>query len=315
MILLMLCSMTLWGVDDSLSESGKLNNLAQGYSKNRSTFSRFICEFEYRRRSRAESVPEAIEGNITPPVDKHRGRWIVNGDKEWYSLIPQPNPDSIPPAGGICVLDNDNRVLLGEDLAVTYTKKHRVVNVFDSRDKGFGIRVSPFNVDLMGPNEYSNPARYLNDCLSGRFTGHYLGEQVIQGMNCVVVKVDTPIGVVTFGFDPAKNFALRYQADDRKDAGRIYEVFVTDYQAVGEAWFPFRTLVAHRPRNGAVEVSEIKVTSLDTDNAIKNEEFKFDVDANTTIATNAVPYQRVTKQRETITLEEFRKILSTISSR
>ncbi|MBX9655747.1 hypothetical protein K2Y11_19190 [bacterium] len=255
----------------------------------------------------------AIEGRSTPPVDQHRGRWIVDGNKEWYSLIPLPNPDSIPPEGGVCVLENDNHVLLGEDLAVTYTKKQRVVNVFDSRDKGFGIRVSPFNVDLMGRNEYSNPSRYLNDCLSGRFTGHYLGEQVIQGMNCVVVKVDTPIGVVTFGFDPTKNFALRYQADDRRDAGRIYEVFITDYQPVGEAWFPFRTVVVLRPGNGAVEVNEIKVTLLDTDTAIKDEEFRFDIDANTNIAVAELPYQRTTRQRETITLRDFRSLLEKYS--
>ncbi|MDR2705867.1 MAG: hypothetical protein LBC02_08840 [Planctomycetaceae bacterium] len=277
--------------------------LSTAYKKNRDSFTNINCKFKFIWKAKADSIQQAIDHKyeITPNTVLHDGKLISkNGDTYFERICSQEDKiknenilkeafnqqkdNSIIINGKKVVLVkarcHDVILLVSKDLyRLTYSESGRVANIIPSgvEEGGVGIEFSPFDMGVMARNEYSNPHRYLQDCIRGRFSGKYEGIQEINGQQLEVVTFSTKDSnnqpSMKFGFDPKKGFLATYIADyDSKTHALRYEAFITETKhCSGDRYFPMRSVIvmpeneSYRINDGKYYVNSIEVTELDVD--------------------------------------------------
>ncbi|MBL8849055.1 MAG: hypothetical protein JNG89_05200 [Planctomycetaceae bacterium] len=275
---LLLAALLAAGPDDA-----KLKALADAYQANRQSFVNVDCRFKVQFGSCA-TLEDALAGRFLEQRDEQwdqrGGRWTVRGPFVRYEygflLDPAAKDDDEYLISGNYLLQRLQGSTTGNDVAL-----------FDSvEDDGFGIRFHPFNIDIIGPHEYSNPPRYVDSCLSGRFVGRYNGIETIQGIQLETVSIG-PSGMVVpvkMGFDPLRGHLLCYMQDSDPDTGRLrYAAYVTSArECTGGRWIPLRWVNFRDPESAEPHSTTIlTVTDLNVDDPPPDESFEMVVPAAT----------------------------------
>jgi hypothetical protein len=276
------------------SDNDVFHVLSEGYKKNRDSFTNVNCKFLVTQHAQAETIPEALEGKwqITSKTVIRDGillvkegntrfelkcrldvKKIVEDELKKLTATSKTNQSNDTQMLMITVPCLDELVLSTKDLyRLTYSSMGKIVNIIPKgvEEGGVGIEFSPFDMGVMARNEYSNPYRYLQDCIRGRFSGKYEGMQEINGQQLEIVTFSTKESnnqpSMKFGFDPKKGFLATYIADyDNKTHTLIYEAFIMETKhCSGDRYFPMRSVVVYR-ENGKYRVNSIEVTELDVD--------------------------------------------------
>jgi hypothetical protein len=277
-----------------------ITSLKDAYTRNRQSFTAVDCEFTWRRGI-AESLPDALAGMISTSLPAQHGRWVVDGQNEMYELRCDPELNQqvgqakrnfaergIKTSTGwlIPVPCAESYYLKSEAYSLSYGSLTLAANLFPKPelDPG-GIRVTPFNLDIMGGNEASSPTRYLDDCLNGRFESSVAGMQPIDGNEYLIVSLGPGLRM-TYGFDPQRGHLLAYySASDANTGEKLFEMHVTDARAcAGGRWFPTRTVLVSNPNPGApFDVRELQVVKLDVDSPPAPDAFQLDLAAGTQV--------------------------------
>jgi hypothetical protein len=295
------------------SDNDVFRVLSEGYKKNRDSFPNMNCKFRFTWKAKADSIQQAIDYKyeITPKTVFKDGKLISKDRNTYFELRCSPEDKIITEKQrkeGITKKSNqqdsqksktdkkdegrelsnnivtvrclDSVVLVSKDLyRLTYSESRRVANILPSgvEEGGIGIEHSPFDMGVMARNEYSNPHRYLQDCIRGRFSGKYEGTQEINGQQLEIVTFSTKDSnnqpSMKFGFDPKKGFLATYIADyDNKTHIPRQEAFITETKhCSGDRYFPMRSVVVY-PENelypindGKYRINSFEVTELNVD--------------------------------------------------
>jgi hypothetical protein len=285
--------------------------LSTAYKKNRDSFPNINCKFRVIIHAKSNSIQQAIDYKyeITQKTVIQEGKLISKDGNTYFERICSQNDkimtknilknafnqkdvhDSsnnkednnvikIPGGTAITIRCSDVVLLVSKDLyRLTYSDVGHVANIFPSgvEEGGYGIEFSPFDMGVMARNEYSNPHRYLQDCIRGRFSGKYEGTQEINGQQLEIVTFSTKDSnnqpSMKFGFDPKKGFLATYIADyNIKTHNLVTEAFITETKhCSGDRYFPMRSVVIYpenenyRINDGKYRVNSIEVTELDID--------------------------------------------------
>lgn len=260
--------------------------LADGYERNRESFPSLDCTFRHIK-SFSPTREDALKGRMTGKETVRSGKWLVSGTLVRYELLCDPEliheaerrMTAALKSGGdsmVSVPCIDVFYLKNTDFTLRYGPLTLAANMFTNTDVDpTGIRVTPFNVDFMGADEYSNPARYLRDCISGRFEGTFLGRENILGVNALCVSLRYPNGRMKFAFDPERNYMLLFQSDEQNGEA-LYEVFALGAREFsGGRWFPTKVIKLINPsKHGEMEVEQVLVDSIHVDMPIAKERFE-----------------------------------------
>jgi hypothetical protein len=274
------------------SDQDVFSVFSEGYKKNRDSFTNVNCKFLVTQHAQAETIPEALEykWQITSNTVIRDGILLVKegntrfelkcrsdikkfAEYELKKIKNQSDQTNDNNKRYIVIPCSDVFVISSNDLfRLTYSTINETVNIFPKgvEEGTYGVEYSPFDMGIMARNEYSSPYRYLQDCIRGRFVGHYEGMQEINGQQLEIVTFSTKDSNnhprMKFGFDPKKGFLATYIVDynDRTHTP-IYEAFITEMKhCSGDRYFPMRSVVVF-PENGKFRVSSIEVTALDVD--------------------------------------------------
>ncbi len=288
------------------SDRDLLGVLAESYSQNREGFSSFSCKFTVDA-GLASTREDALAGKLQPgPIGPRKGLWIVDGTRARYEILCDPKDierfqkaieKRIKEGGeGPASTNCADRVRLdGNGYRIKFGPFIHGANLFGRNESdGEGIRMTPFNMDVMGADEFSNPARYMRSCLSGRFQFVVKGTQTINDLDLIVVQVHDqkgpkgePIGP-TLGFDPKAGYLARYISLMDTRTGMIFsEVFVNEVKSCsGDRWFPTKvTVVRNSDAPPPFQVERLTVTELDADHRPEADDFKIDLPAGTMVST------------------------------
>ena len=276
-----------------------LGVLAEGYSRNRESFDAIDCRFDYAQ-GKAATIENALAGRFTERFVKQRGHWLVNGRAVLYQLLCAPElreeterikredidrrksraSGSATPSEYLKVPCLDSEFLRNDSYSLHYAASIRAGNLFSKTDQdGNGIRITPFNVDFLAADEYSNPARYIAEALAGQWDAKFDGTKRINGVDTLVARIGAKLEV-TFGFDPARNFLLVYSSyAGAKPGQRYYEAYVTAArECSGGRWFPMRTVLVRNPDRGPpFHVREVTVVEVDVDSTPRADRFRLEV--------------------------------------
>jgi hypothetical protein len=228
--------------------------------------------------------------------------------------------------GGIVLIRCSDVVLLvSKDLyRMSYSEVGRVANIHPRgvMEGEYGIECSPFDMGVMARNEYSNPHRYLQDCVRGRFSGKYEGTQEINGQQLEIVTFSTKDSNnhprMKFGFDPKKGFLATYIVDyDDKTHIPHYEAFITETKhCSGDRYFPMRSVVVH-PEKEHYQINDEKywvnsfeVTELDVDTPPDSNLIQIELPKGTQVTAPSFKSQWMNVEEETIlvTPQEIEKL-------
>jgi hypothetical protein len=276
------------------SDNDVFRVLSEGYKKNRDSFTDVNCKFLVTQHAQAETIPQAIEGQwkITSKTVIRDGIMLVKEGNIRFELkckldvekfvedelkkqiaTSKTNQSNDTQKSMITVPCLDNLVLSTKDLyRLTYSSIGKIVNIIPKgvEEGGVGIEFSPFDMGVMARNEYSNPYKYLQDSIRGRFSGKYEGTQEINGQQLEIVTFSTKESNnhprMKFGFDPKKGFLVTYITTyDNKTHTPIYEAFIAETKhCSGNRYFPMRSVIVY-PEKGKYRVNSIEVTELDVD--------------------------------------------------
>jgi hypothetical protein len=276
------------------ADNDALKIFSEGYKKNRESFTDVNCQFLVTQHAQAETIPQALEGKwqMAPKTVVRDGTMlikegnirfelkcrldvekIVEAELKKLTITSKTNPSNDPQMSMITVPCLGDLVLSTKDLyRLTYSSIGKIVNIIPKGvgEGGIGIEFSPFDMGVMARNEYSNPHRYLQDCIRGRFSGKYEGTQEINGQQLEIVTYSTKESNnhlrMKFGFDTKKGFLATYITTyDNKTHTPIYEAFITETKRCsGDRYFPMRSVIVF-PENGKYRVNSIEVTELNVD--------------------------------------------------
>ena len=284
--------------EDPVDPKQALGAIAEGYRNNRDAFQQIDCVFELTI-GRSATLDQAVIGDLYAASPARSGKWMVNGEHVLYSLLCDPGVNEAVRKKMDGLRAKREAATLNIDCAdIYYLQKHGgyslnfspiniTSNIFTADDQdGFGIRYTPFAMDVMGSNEFSNPHRYLMDYLRGRWEGRFVGtERAVSGQDIVVCEVANNFRV-RLGFDPARGYMLASMSDrDPTDGLRMYIAHVLDAKKCSNgAWFPMRTVKVYNPDSGPPYHTEIiKVISLNTDEPVPVDRFSLDLPKDTQV--------------------------------
>ena len=276
--------------DDSNQDA--IGVMAEGYSRNRESFPVINCRFTFVR-GQADSLEDALSGNLGEERITQTGHWLVDGSSVRYELLCDPamneetfrRMEAHTPADGpsIAVPCSDLFYLRSNEYSLRYSPMNLSANLFGVGDADAGgIRVTPFNIDVMGADEYSNPARYLRDCLDGRFQGHFEGSERIGEADVLVVSIEEragPDGTMVghkYALDPNRGYLpVRISDTSPRSGKRFYSVHLLQAQEFsGDRWFPTDVVKVISPdTDPPFDVDRIQVEQLDVDRNVNADEF------------------------------------------
>lgn len=293
------------------AERNAIGVLAEGYARNREAFPFIDCRFDWMR-AKAPTVDDALKGKFIGDSLVRHGHWLVSGPNVRYEVLCDPAVTAANMSAlredwqrlrksekgaetkfALPVNCMDRLILRSDAYSLKYGPFVHAANLFSKTDQdGEGIRYTPFNIDILGPDESSNPGRYLRDCLNGRFQGRFLGTPQINGVDVLVVTVGgtpgptgEPVGP-KFGFDPKRGYLPVYISDTSPESGkRWYEAHITEArQCTNDRWFPTRVVKIISPDTGApYEVEQITVLDLDVDSEPSADRFQLELAAGTQV--------------------------------
>src|SRR5579862_5061283 len=237
---------SLWSPSFDINDPNAIGVLLEGYTRNRESFVSLECRFKWVT-GKALSFDDAVAGRFSEISLVQNGHWLVNKSKVRYELLCDPDgakrtseimqgkakvpvttgqekTKSPTPFNVPCL---DRLFLRNDAYSLKYGPQMSGANLFAKTDQDAeGIRVTPFNPDCLGADEYSSPSRYLRDALAGKWNAHFIGTQKVNGVDTLLVDVAQSM---RFGFDPKKGYILAYASDtDPKTGKRRYVVQVTD---------------------------------------------------------------------------------------
>lgn len=323
----------LWGETGCADEDrSALGVLREGYLANRESFPFIDCRFQFVR-TEARTISDCLAGRFIGKRVIQRGHWLVNGPEQRYELVceaavtkamekrleeeAKKRRGARSDRAGISVPLEcaDHLYLTSRDsYSMSYGPLLSGANIFPKGvEDGWGIRITPFSMDAMGPNESANPARYLKDCLDGRFVGRYLGTQQVNGVAVMMAAVGTSKEIMaeTFGFDPARGFLpVYFSRRDPKTGKRHSEVHVTNAKRCSQnRWFPMRSVVVNDPDSKApFKVEEIAVTHLDVDAEPARERFFLDLPAGAQVNVPGEPAWRNLRKPERVNARDIARV-------
>ena len=149
-----------------------------------------------------------------------------------------------------------------------------------------GVRISPFDLDTMGSNGVSHPARYINSALEGRFRYKYLGA-LDTSMTDLTVEVTGERNQLHFSFDPAQSYLLsRVICTNRDSMNLLYEMRVLKAKKCPmERWIPVHAVKVVYPINEQpMRVYEMKVLDLDTEYKSQPSDWEIEIQSNEQIS-------------------------------
>ncbi|MEQ8853229.1 hypothetical protein [Gimesia sp.] len=281
-LLILITSAATNGVNDDI-----LGVLAVGYTRNRESFPVFDCRFEWRD-AKAATIEDALAGKFISEAKPLQGHWLVDEENVRYELMCTPemrkeaedateNPQITEQNEKfeIPIPCADNLYLRNKSYLLSYGPLTLAANLFGPSDpRTSGVRITPFNPDIMGTEERSSPDRFLRACLSGRFVGHFDGTEKINGVDVLAVTIGErpgPDGKLVghkYGFDPDRGHLPVYISDRSPQSGKLlYEAYITEAREFsGERWFPTRVVLILAPESEPpYQLKELKVSKLDVD--------------------------------------------------
>ncbi len=280
-----------------------LGVLEEGYLRNREAFPDIDCRFDYAG-GKAATAEEALAGRFIQKEVMNRGRWLVNGPNVLYELLCTPEKteqterikketaerdkkdlDSgkqLPDKSVVWVPCVDTLYLRNVSYSLRYGPSTLAATLFNKTDNdGAGIRITPFNLDFLGPDEYSSPASYFRDARARQWPANFDGTKRINGVDTLIARVG-PSLEATFGFDPARGYLLVYFSYMNAESGNAYlEAYVTEArECSGDRWFPMRTVVIDNPGSSPpFNVKEVTVLELDVDAEPHADRFRLELPA------------------------------------
>jgi hypothetical protein len=272
--------------------------LREGYLHNRSSFDRIQCDFIWQKGF-APNKEAALRGDFSDSLKPvGYGKWLVNGNKVSYSLkCPEESAkitkDTLKSVFGsenraeskshdkqktlVSVPCFDQHFLNNGTHFLNYSPWVMNANLFEGDGSTVtGIRVTPFNPDCFGSEEYSSPGRQLHDCLSGRFKWKYDGVERIAGRDLLLVSFG-PDYDTRLGFDPKRGYMLGYQSEidikTNKALRAVYWLQAKKFRT--DRWFPTKAVSLSRPDElGAIAIRQLNVTHLVVDIAAPDDAFQ-----------------------------------------
>jgi hypothetical protein len=286
------------------ADNDVLKVFSEGYKKNRESFTNISCKFRVTANLQSETSVQATKGILqkTSETTSQDGIWFVKDGSVRFELkcstdnkiiVDKMNKEiqKKPLKQGEEKVTNvpclDTFVMSSKDsFRLTYSDIMKVANIIPKgvEEGGVGVECSPFDMGIMARNEYSNPYRYLQDCINGRFTGRYEGTEEINGQRLEIVTFSTKTSGnqprMKFGFDPKKGFLATYIADYNENTHKPnYEAFILETKKCsGDRFFPIKSVVVSffRP-DGKLSVRSIVVTDLDVDTPLDPNLFRFEI--------------------------------------
>ncbi len=308
--------------DDAAAGRDAVGVIAEGYLQNRESFTRIDCRFDWVRGT-ANSIDEARQGKIADFRQHRAGEWFVDGPLVKYQLhcdpsdleadkkhaedeakrmsrersrtLDRPNAQG---QGRISINCFERTFLRNGEYSLKYNEMMLTGNIFGPADwDGEGIRITPFNMDVLGADEYANPGRNLRDAIGGLLAYRFLGAQKIDGVNLLVVEVGNVEGVakppqgrhvdikIRFAFDPQRGYLpIRHIQTNAKGQAQ-FEVRLLGVTKCSEGrWFPSDVVCVFSPdAKPPLLVDRLTVRSLDVDHAPARDRFQLRMAAGTQV--------------------------------
>jgi hypothetical protein len=206
---------------------------------------------------------------------------------------------------------SDKFVMSSKDsFRLTYSDRLKVANITPKGvgESDTGIECGPFDMGIMARNEYSNPSRYLQDCINGRLIGRYEGTQEINGqqLEIITVSIKTSVNqpVMKLGFDPKQGFLATYIANyDTKTRKPNYEAFILETKKCsGDRFFPVKSVVVTYRPNDKLFVRNIVVTDLDVDTPLDPALFRLEIPKGAQVTVPSAKDQWLTVEEESLSI-------------
>ncbi|MBI1346971.1 hypothetical protein GC163_11855 [bacterium] len=288
-------SLTLPAIAD---DREALHTIAKGYRRNRDSFQQIDCRFDWIEGQTGD-IQAVLSGGSVENSMTMKGHWLVDDGLEYYELLchdeqnaanphelslDSTTPESVPTPNGKPVANVVR--CLGEmhlrnpDVSLQTDQTGLVGNLtLNGELPSQGIRVTPFNPDILGSDETSSPDHlYIREGLAGRFPIHFRRETV-RGKELWCLEAETR-QIMKFGFDPQQGFLLTYATVIRTPgARRSHEMYVTAArQCADNRWFPLRMVIINEPDGTAPwRVKVLEVTDLIVDESRPREEFSLEL--------------------------------------
>ena len=275
-----LCVTVSARADDDAKET--LRMVAKAYTQNRESFE-FLDTTCILEEGKAESIDAALAGRWNSVDFRRTARWIFDGDNEKYTFTADPREtaaneeamrksleasrngeqgDVDEKGFGTLTLPArcSDRVFLRRD---GYSLKSgsliQSANLLHDVSDGEGIRSTPFNMDIFGADEFSNPGRYIRDSLRGRWPCDVERERTINGVKLIVASLrcsttpDCKTCGPVFGFDPTRGYLPAYASLAYPRTGEVvFEVHMTQARQFPDGrWMPTELVKVHAPGRAA----------------------------------------------------------------
>jgi hypothetical protein len=251
--------------------------LASGCLSHRESFPSITCKFTYVQGT-ADAITVAIRGQ---PGDIHTTttsamRWLV--DKQSVLLEHAADPaiwkeaeaKARPVRAPITVPVLSQSILTNGSYRLDYFQDWKGASIFGHDGPSpLRIRLTPFDMGVMGDNEALSPGNLLTECVRGNLTCQSITTEPINGHEILIVEILHPKQTrIKYWLDPERGF-LPIQRSSFGSTGReIARAYWTDIRKCsGNRWFPWRAVRIDDPNKGGgpFRVEEIRVNSLDVD--------------------------------------------------
>jgi hypothetical protein len=339
MVLLAGAPLRVAGAQPASRDRDAIGVAAEGYQANREAFSSIRCRHVVTKTS-TRSVEDALRGSFVGDPLVFDCLWLVHGAKVRYEKVCRSAPKDLAPlieaarkeqdrtqadSGGakskkfsFSVPCANSGVLRNGSYGLAYTPDTaQGANLFPpDQEDGYGVRMTPFDMDIMGGDETGNPARVLKDCLEGRYSGSFDGTEKVLGVDALAFTArftsdlgkPPSIGKVAYRllFDPRRGYLpIHMSGGDWETGEKRYETYMTHVRACSrDRWFPERCVVVSGfSGKGPHSCTEVKVVELDVDNPPPDEEFCTVLGAGASVS--------VRNRREFFTLQADEKVMAT----
>lgn len=303
--------------------------MAEGYLSNREAFQSIRCRFGLIR-AKAASVEEALEGKFTEPIH-YQGLWLVDGQRVRYELMCDPEvfnsameraetgrKGTVPTESGspsmVAVPCTSEFHLSDGSFSLGYSPLIRGANLRTREmPNPAAIRKTPFSMDIMGPNETTNPGSVLRACLDGRLVGRFDGTEEVMGVELLgAIAGRTPETLRhKFFLDPKRGFLPIHVFDTYVESGkRIYEAYITDVrECSGGRWFPERSVVVWDVDSSPpFPIQEITIVELHVDTPPSGGEFYLDLPEGTRVSVPGRSEMTTLKSDERVGLRDLAEL-------
>jgi len=278
-------------------DARQVKAVAEGCLANREAFAFLTCKFTFRR-GKAQSIESALRGEFLQPdsVVVGKVRWMVDGDRVLYELTTDPKIFQEAEAqarkeGAMrfsTPLTSETNLTDGR-WKLAYGSSMRSANIIRPERPGWDINISPFSMNMMGPNEAFGPGNMLRGCLSGKFFCHSLSTEQVDGLSTVVATIGETNESVRkkYWLDPERGFLPIRAASFSASGEELRRGYWTDLRkSSGARWFPWRAVAISKPESHAAEIAveEIRVSSLDVDKRPPHEAFHVMIPKGTSVS-------------------------------